>query len=62
MLDTYTKLTAINFILITSLLYFNKHVLNDSLERSPAALAIWWWAILTVANVPVYLCYFIWDM
>ena len=62
MLDTYTKLTIINFILFTSLMFVDGHVLNDALEESPAALAIGWWAIFTVANVPAWLCYAVWDM
>ena len=62
MLDTYTKLTIINLAIFISVMVIDACILNDALEGSLVAAAIGWWAIVTVANVPAWLCYAVWDM
>ena len=55
-MDFYTKLFALNCVLIYVVAFIDTHVYNDYLTESEGfwGMAYGWWCLLTLISVPVW--------
>ena len=58
-MDVYTKIFAINLILVFALSAIDRNLLNDRIEKSKMFVTFGLWALISLVSIPVWLCYLV---